>query len=365
MIQKTICFIIPSLQTGGMERVMSELVHFFGSKEEYEVHLILYGFKREIFYHLPENIFIHKPDFEFDNSRRMLNTIKTIWFLRFRVKDIRPHVVLSFGELWNNFVLLATLGLKLSVYVSDRCQPDKSLGVFHNRLRNLLYPKSAGVICQTNTAKNIYQKMFFHSNFIVIGNPIRDISCKMSFKKQNIILSVGRLIQSKHYDELIKIFSDLNPLGWKLVIVGDDALNQKNKEKLKVLVRELGMEGRIELMGKRLDVDDFYNKAKIFAFTSSSEGFPNVIGEAMSAGLPVVAYDCIAGPSDLIENTVTGYLVKLHDQQAFKESLDILIQNEDLRFDFGNNAKQKIQMFSVERIAQQFEKTLFSAYTSN
>ncbi|MBS4040186.1 MAG: glycosyltransferase [Flavobacteriales bacterium] len=362
---KKICLIIPSLQSGGMERVMSELVSYFCSKEEFEVHLVLYGLTREIFYPIPDNLIVHKPAFDFVNSKRTWNTLKTLWFLRKKIKEIHPDTVLSFGELWNNFVLLATLGLSYPVFVSDRCQPDKSLGKLHNRLRNWLYPKASGVICQTEVAKTIYSKMFHHTNLAVIGNPIRDIEPNTTFKKENIVLSVGRLIQSKHHDELIQIFSEIDAADWKLVIVGDEALKQKNKEKLENLIKDLGIQNRVELAGERLDVENYYNKAKIFAFTSSSEGFPNVIGEAMSAALPVVAYDCVAGPSDLIYHEKTGFLIKLHDSSSFKEALEKLMKDESLRSSYGQQGKLIIQKFSVQYVAQKFEKTILNACTAN
>ncbi|WP_157231592.1 glycosyltransferase [Cecembia lonarensis] len=147
-----------------MERVMSELAAYFCSKEEYEVHLVLYGLTREIFYPIPETIIVHKPIFEFDNSKRTWNTFKTLWFLRQKIKKVQPDTILSFGELWNNFVLLATLGLKFPVFVSDRCQPDKRWGRIQEILRNKLYPNAAGVICQTETARKIFQKMFHNEN---------------------------------------------------------------------------------------------------------------------------------------------------------------------------------------------------------
>lgn len=364
-IKKRICLVIPSLQPGGMERVMSELAAYFCNQEGLEVHLVLYGIKRDIFYPLPSNIIIHKPMFEFNNKWRTWNTIKTIIWLRKKLKFLRPSAVLNFGELWNNFVLAATLGLRIRVFISDRCQPDKSLGRLHDKLRNVLYPKATGVICQTQTAKEIYRSMFDHDNFVVIGNPIRNIGSNPKIKKENIVLTVGRLIKSKHHDELIRIFSSINPSDWKLVIVGDDALKQKNKEKLVQLVKELGMEGKVELAGKRSDVDDFYNRAKIFAFTSSSEGFPNVVGEAMSASLPVVAYDCVAGPSDLIDSGETGFLIPLHNQPIFETRLKELMSNPCLRAELGAAGKEKIQEFSVELIGRRFEEEILDENTSD
>ena len=109
---------------------------------------------------------------------------------------------------------------------------------------------------------------------------------------------VGRLIKTKHQDNLIKIFASINKKDWKLVIVGYDHLKQMNMEPLKKLALDHGLADRVVFAGKQSDVEKYYLSSKIFAFTSSSEGFPNAIGEAMAAGLPVVAYNCVAGPAE-------------------------------------------------------------------
>ncbi len=344
---------------------MTELIWYFSKKVNIEVHLVLYGIKREIFYDLPTNITIHKPVFEFNNNRRVQSSLKTLAYLRNEFKLIEPTSILSFGELWNNFVLLASIGLPYPIFVSDRCQPDKSIGRVNNFLRKLLYPRAKGVICQTEKAYQIYSKMFSYSNFAIIGNPIREINSNENVQKENIVLSVGRLIKSKHHDDLIRMFAQIQFDDWKLVIVGDDALKQKNMENYLGLIKELKMEGKIVLAGKSNDVESYYLKSKIFAFTSSSEGFPNVVGEAMSAGLPVVSYDCIAGPSDLIDNEETGYLIKLHDSEAFMNKLSKLMKDENLRFNMGSKAIESIKKFSSDKISGKFEDFIINENFTN
>ena len=167
-----VAIVIPSLHAGGMERVMSELLNEFSKDKTLEIHLILYGITREIFYSVPENVTIHKPSFEFKNKYRLFYTLKTLIFLRRQIIKIAPKSILSFGERWNSFVLIACWGLKYPIYVSDRCQPNKSLGKLHNWLRNKLYPKAKGVIAQTEKGKAIFEKMYKHTNIQVIGNPI-------------------------------------------------------------------------------------------------------------------------------------------------------------------------------------------------
>jgi GalNAc-alpha-(1->4)-GalNAc-alpha-(1->3)-diNAcBac-PP-undecaprenol alpha-1,4-N-acetyl-D-galactosaminyltransferase len=363
--RKTLCLVIPSLQPGGMERVMAELANYFVSDQHLEVHLVLYGIKRDVFYTIDERIIVHRPSFPFNNRRRIRHTLKTLIFLRKKFQDLKPDTILSFGEVWNNFVLLASLGLSYPLYVSDRCQPDKKWSRLQRTLRRWLYPTATGLIAQTQKAKEIYRRLYKNLSIHVIGNPIRSISPDPTISKENIVLSVGRLIETKHHDELIRIFASLNRPDWKLVIVGDDAQKQQNKIKLQKLIKELRVEDCVELTGQRSDIDDFYRRSKIFAFTSSSEGFPNVIGEAMSAGLPVVAYDCVAGPSDLIEHEKTGFLVELHDTVAFEQRLSQLMQDEKKRTLMGEESGRKIKEFATPIVGAQFQTHLLNESSSN
>ncbi|WP_430934262.1 glycosyltransferase family 4 protein [Saccharicrinis sp. 156] len=350
-----ICLVIHSLQAGGMERVMSELASYFAGKKSVETHLILYGINREIFYSVPDNIILHKPSFKFDNNKRFISTIRTVIYLRNSIKRIDPDSVLSFGEYWNNFVLLSMLGLKYPVYVSDRSQPDKSLGKVQDYLRKCLYPTAKGIILQTEKAKEIYLRNNKHSNIGVIGNPIREFAhLNYVSAKEKIVIMVGRLIKSKHQDILIEIFAKINKPDWKLMIVGYDHLKQQNMERLKKLARDLKVGDRVIFTGKHDHVEELYQKSSIFAFTSSSEGFPNVIGEAMSAGLPVVAFDCVAGPSEMIKDGYNGFLVPLFDRSTFENKLSLLMDNEEVRAEQGANALKSIRDFTKEKICDSF-----------
>ena len=352
---KRLCLIIPALHPGGMERVMSELICYFSKIKELEVHLILYGRKREIFYYLPDNIIIHKPDFLFDSSIRSSSLIKTLWFLRTKVKEINPDSILSFGEYVNSFVLIALLNLEYPVYISDRGQPNKNLGAFQNILRGILYRRSSGLIPQTIIAKNIYKTKFKNLKIEVIGNPVKRNNKPSGINyKENIVLSVGRLIPTKNFDKLIEMFVRINQPGWKLIIVGGDALKLNLAASLKDLIKSLNAEDRIQLVGNQSNVNEYYYKSKIFAFTSSSEGFPNVIGEAQSAGLPVIAFDCVAGPSEMISDEVNGYLIPLFDYFNFEKKLKELMENEDIRIKFEKKAGLNIEKYTIEIVGHKY-----------
>ena len=351
---------IHSLKVGGMERVASQLANYFEGRNDVEVHVILYGIKRAIFYSLDPTIIVHTPKFKFNNKNRTISTIKTLYFLREKIKDLQPDAVLSFGEYWNNLVLLATFRMKVPVYIADRSTPLKNLGKIQNMLRHYLYPKAKGLIVQTKKARDLYKERFKNIDIKVIGNPISKTEVKKPILRENIILTVGRLIETKHIDRLITIFSRLEAPNWKLVIVGANAKQQNTKEKLQELVRDLNVENQVVFAGNQQDVTSYYLKSKIFAFTSSSEGFPNVLGEAMSAGLPVVAYDCMAGPSEIITNEDDGFLIPLFDDSLFQRKLEFLVKNEKTRNLMGLKAIENIKKYDSIEISSQFLKAVLN-----
>lgn len=348
-----ICCCINTLAAGGKERVMSSLINGFVSDYGAELHVVLYGIKPEVFYDINENAVIHVPKFK-PGRNRLLLTIKTLAYLRKEIKKIDPDTILNLGEIWNSFILLALIGTGFPIYISDRCRPNKSFGFFHNTLRRWLYPRAKGVIAQTKKAKECYKEWFKNNNITVIGNPINEIEVPKDNVREKIVLSVGRLLDTKHFDQLISIFTEINYPDWKLIIVGGEANNQKNMDSLREQIVSNGMSERIELAGTRKNVVDYLLKAELFAFTSSSEGFPNVVGEALSAGLPVVAYDCIAGPSDMIQDGVNGYLIEVFDQEQFKQKLKALMEDEELRNRMREQAPASVQKYELPRIIDDY-----------
>lgn len=349
-----IVFIIPSLTSGGMERVMVEVMTYISGRHNEDCHLILYGSTRELFYKVPEGITLHLPDFEFKYNRRQWMTLKTMAYIRKTIKEIKPDTILSFGMFWNNLVLLSLFGIKIPIYISDRSSPQKDLGFLHNILRRILYPRATGIIAQTQKAKEIFIKQIKNENIKVIGNPIREIELPENPVKEQVILSIGRLIRTKHFDRLIDIYKNLNRSHWKLIIIGGDPDNEKISHELQQKIDELGLKEQVILTGQLKNIEEYLYKAEIFALTSSSEGFPNVIGEAMRTGLPVVAYDCVAGPSDMIEDGKNGFLIPLFDDDLFKNKLLHLIEHKDHRIKMGLYASRSIKKFSSDRICEQF-----------
>ncbi len=333
-----------------MERVASEFANYFAIQNDFTVSILMFGNNIGTNYNLDSRIKIYTPNYSFENKSRLMATFKALKFIKNKTAFYNPDFILSFGELWNSFVLLALLGTKYPVFISDRCQPDKSLGFLHDFLRKYLYPFSKGYIVQTKFAKDFFSKIIKHKNIFILANPVTLFNNEVQTQKENIILSVGRLIPSKNFDILITIFSKLNAPNWKLVIVGDNTNDPQAIKSLKSLVIRLGLNDRVELVGHQNDVATYYSKSKLFAFTSTSEGFPNVLIEAMGFGLPVISYDCTSGPSDIINHGVNGYLVENFQNDTYIHLLQNLIQNEELRNEMSNAARKRVLDFEIGKI---------------
>ncbi len=355
-----ICCVIPSLQPGGMERVMSVLINGFVSNHNAEVHVVLYGAGRQVFYGLDEKVNVHMPDWQFDKNHRTRDTFRTIAYLRKTLKGLHADAILSFGSLWNSLVLLSCFGLHLPIYISDRGTPKSSTKGFQYKLKKFLYPTAKGIIVQTSVAEQIYRQRYRQSNFRVIGNPIRDIAVPLDIQRDNVVVSVARLVYTKHFDRMISVFEKIGNHDWKLVIVGGNADGQHIMEDLEQQRKTCSLKDNIILAGTQKNVESYLLQSKIFAFTSSEEGFPNAIGEAMSAGLPVVAYDCATGPSEMIEDGKNGYLVDVFDDDTFALKLQKLMDDEALCSEMGRYAKESIRRFEEDKIISQFYDFIIS-----
>jgi glycosyltransferase involved in cell wall biosynthesis len=101
---------------------------------------------------------------------------------------------------------------------------------------------------------------------------------------------------------------------------------------------------------------DELTRASIFAMSSRKEGFPMVLLEAMSVGLPVVAYDCPTGPSDIVSEDVDGYVVPDGRTRLMAEALGRLMEDDDRRRRFGEGALEKVKRYDLAAIAGRWEE---------
>ena len=171
-----------------------------------------------------------------------------------------------------------------------------------------------------------------------------------------IVVSGGRLVTTKGFDRLVRGFEPVARArpDWRLHIYG---LGDQGPA-LRQLIRQLRLGDQVELMGQSDRFREALAGASVFASGSHTEGFPMVMLEAMSVGLPAVAFDVPSGPADLIEDGVNGYLVNDGDLEGFSGSLRRIIENVRMRRRMGDQAFRVARRYDIGSIVERWE-TLF------
>lgn len=363
MNKKKISFVIGALTAGGAERVVSTLSNKL--LENYEVHIIALT-KSTPFYKLDNSIKLFYCREQFQPSSNIYHAVKANFLLYKTIsnylKKEKINLVIGFITSANILAILASRKNKIPCIISERNYPKKSNTQLQWRtLRKLLYKKADFLVVQTDKIKEQFEPIMASNKIVILKNPIAPELSQArdaNFEKENIILNIGRLTNQKAQDLLIKAFANVDNTNWKLLIVGK---GEKEKE-YKQLIKSLKLDDKVSLLGQTKDIAHFYNKSKIFAFTSLFEGSPNALIEAMHFGLPCVSTDCPTGPSELIKDGHSGYLIPIGDQKLLEQRLSKLISDEGVRKKFGSNAIKSVQSFEVEPVTLKwthlFEKLL-------
>jgi glycosyltransferase involved in cell wall biosynthesis len=168
-----------------------------------------------------------------------------------------------------------------------------------------------------------------------------------------LVVAAGGLTRRKGFDRLLEAWARLAPdhPQWRLRIFGDGPY----RGDLDRLIDELGIRRSARLCGHSPRLLEELAGASVFAMTSRKEGFPMVILEAMSVGLPVVAYDCPTGPRDMVSDGVDGHVVPDGRTRLFTEALGGLMRDADRRRRFGAAAQAKVKQYRIDAIADRWD----------
>ncbi len=185
-------------------------------------------------------------------------------------------------------------------------------------------------------------------NISVIPNSFTVFIENKPCEKNKIALSIGRLEFQKGFDRLINIWRQVDACvdGWQLHIYGDGP----DKEQLLEQIRENNLESVVKIFPATKEIYSVINSSSIYLMASRFEGFPMVLIEAMSLGLPVVSFDCMCGPAEIIVNNEDGFVISEGDENRFVEKVVRLISLDSLRTEMGENAKSNIVRFSQEKV---------------
>jgi glycosyltransferase involved in cell wall biosynthesis len=353
-----IVFVISSLGSGGAERGLSGLANHFVTKNN-EVSIVTFSPKGTApFYPLDSNINLIQLDQLRKDTfclTRLKNIAKRLFFLRKALKDLASDIVISFVDVTNITTLIASIGLKAPIVVSERTSiKDHQIPALYKKLRTIVYQKAAKVLTQTESNKQLLGSL---KNVQVIPNavatPKYQKKCVCSEVKN--IISTGRLCRSKDFETLIRAFAGLAPKypQLKLTIYGDG----DNRANLENLIASSDLQDKVFLPGVTSDVYSVLQKADMFVFPSRYEGFPNALCEAMAVSLPVIASDC-SGNIDVVRDRIDGRLFPVGNVNVLTDLMIELIEDCPQRQRLSDTAKQIVTRFNSVEIFAMWDKVI-------
>lgn len=351
---KKICFIDYDMSVrGGVEQVTASLVNALA--KHYEVHLVsivengqtAYDFKTEIKY----SVLLEKEE----RLSRMRKRLKPLLKRYFYENDI--DVAIIQGNYPGFLASSVRFSTKTKLVFCDHGalmnQWDRKDIVVIRLIASLLCHK---VITLTEQSRNDYIKRFLLPKKKVgcIYNWIDlDIPRSETYDaKSKRIVSAGRFGKEKGFDMLIKVFAPVAEKypDWHLDIFGDGEMMETVKE----LIDEYAVFDNVHLMGMCKDLAQRYKDYALYVLPSYREGMPLVLLEAKANRLPIVGFDIMTGPREIVRDGVDGILVQPYDLEKMEEAICRLIENEDKRSQMSEKSQENLDKFSKENILKQW-----------
>lgn len=365
-----ITFFLPSLEPGGTERNVVNLVNNI-DREKYITSLVLGKMEGDFIKDINKDIQI----INLDVSYSLGLFFKLIKYF----KDQKPDIFISAFPRINVICITARIFAKVKTKIVITEHSVFSLlpviaKTFWRRLfarffmpsiGRFIYPKADSIICVSmGIAKDLAKIFYYPDKIKVIYNPVIDNKVYklaeepvdylwFSNSKIPIILAAGRLVKCKDYPNLFRAFKlIIKERPAYLIILGRGPEEQK-------LIRfsdKLGLSKNVAFLGFQKNPYKYMKRSSVFVLSSLQEGFGNAIIEAMACGTPVVSTDCLTGPKEIIKSGENGILVPVSDPESLAKAILSILDNSFLREKLSNEGKKRAQDFSISNSVKKYEE---------
>ena len=201
----------------------------------------------------------------------------------------------------------------------------------------------------SSTLTDYYQKLVNGPKCVFIPNIIDAIPKEKSKLTSNVLAAIGRMEKEKAFDDLITIISLIKPKipDIKLYLMGDGSLKPKLMEQAKTL----NLMDNIIFTGyvNKIDMSKYLLKSKLYVMTSHTESFGIVLLEAMSHGIPCIAFDSADGARELLKNDV-GILIKERDKQKMADAIIKLLVSDTKVKEMANKGNEFVKNYLPENV---------------
>lgn len=373
----SIVYVTPALyMAGGVERVLTLKANYLAEHYDYDITIILTeGKGKPLFYPLSERIKVVNLNIGFEELWACGFLKKIFIYLK---KQRRFRKLLTEELMLRRPDITVSLLRREINFITDIKDGSRKIGEIHiNRANYRNFTPS-----ETNPLKQLFARLWMRKlvgklkrldclvvltekdreawteldNVLTIPDPLSFFPKHTSRLTEKRVVAVARYSHEKGIDLLLKAWAvavrEVN--DWRLDVYGDG-----DRKPYEQLANELDIDSsRCALHGRTNDVEKEYCSSSLFVLSSRFEGFGMVITEAMACGLPVVTFDCPWGPRAIISDGEDGLLVENGNSDALAAALVRLMGDERLRQQMAAKARENVQRFSIENIAEQW-KTLF------
>ncbi len=175
-------------------------------------------------------------------------------------------------------------------------------------------------------------------------------------KDSKRIISAGRFGKEKGFDMLIKAFKPVTEkhTDWHLDLFGDGEM----METVKNLIDEYNLSKNVHLMGMRTDLLQRYKDYAMYVLPSYREGMPLVLLEAKANRLPIVSFDILTGPKEIVRDGIDGILIKPYDIDEMARAMCTLIEDDKMREAFSAASQENLDKFSKKTILTNWKQLI-------
>jgi glycosyltransferase involved in cell wall biosynthesis len=368
-----IVYLIPGglYSPGGTDRITTIKANYLSEKMEYEISAVTTEqLGRPVYFPISEKVRLYHLDigihanFGKENylQKCISRFIKTRQYkqkLNALLQEIRPDITISLLGLDIEFLNSFKDG---SIKIGELHFPGNFRQLMAHKLSDKFIPnfiakvrvenmksacrKLSRLVVLTNEESLAWEHA---GNIEVIPNALSYFPETTSTCTPKRAIAVGRLAYEKGFDQLIEAWKQVyeKHADWALDIFGGG----DQEENLLRLITENNLESVVKIHPPSKDIYSQYLEHSLMIFPSRYlEALPMVLIEAMSCGIPVVAFDAPCGPKDILTDGHDGFLVKAGDKNALSDKICQLIESDELRKSMGKSAKETSLKYSEDKI---------------
>ncbi|MFB2837626.1 glycosyltransferase [Floridanema evergladense] len=376
--QKRITFLLKSLEGGGIERVVLNLLNHLSQRDDICLDLVVASLTGEYLNQFPPQVRVIDLQIRIEN--RSKSYLKLIPAIAKYLQKEKPDYLFSHLPIANVITVMSKVIARVPVSIflvehtllfnsllqrekrslNDRPKRLDILPILLPMIMQWFYPQANGIIAVSKgLARELEMSLKLKPNSVqVIYNPVIDDN--LLFKSRlpiehpwfqpnqpPVLLAIGRLTAQKDYQSLLYAFARFREqFPAKLLILGEGEL----RSELEALVSKLSLENDVFLPGFVSNPYAYMSQATALVLSSVWEALPTVLIEAMACGCQVISTDCPYGPDEILEQGKYGWLVPVQDVTALATAMHQAL-NSPINPD---KLKLRSQSFTVEQAVSNY-----------